>query len=92
LCGALGYTEVTVDISAYADGGSHTLEFSSQTVSTNGGGTNFFIDDVSIASASCTQVQPPQPEEAIPTLGSLGIALFVGLIVGAGIVAIRRFV
>ena len=38
----------TVDLSAYADGGSHTLEFHSEIFATNGTGTNFFVDDVAI--------------------------------------------
>ena len=79
-----------MDISAYADDGDHVLEFSSQTVSTNAGGTNFFVDDVSIAGVVCTTGQPPQPEEAIPTLSTTGIALLIGLLIGAGLVLMRR--
>lgn len=90
LCGQLGYTQQVVDISAFADGAPHTLEFYSQTFSNNGGGTNFFIDDVSIAGADCTTAQ--QPQAAIPTLNSVGIALLIGLIVGAGVVALRKMI
>lgn len=45
-CGTLGYTERTVDISAFADGNPHTLAFHS--ISYGSGNTNFFVDDVSI--------------------------------------------
>lgn len=48
LCGQLGYTLETVNLTAYADGLPHTLEFHSQTFAVNGGGSNFFIDDVSL--------------------------------------------
>ncbi|HKJ18926.1 MAG TPA: IPTL-CTERM sorting domain-containing protein [Xanthomonadales bacterium] len=48
LCGVLGYTEQTVDVSAWADGGVHTLEFNSEIFANNVGGSNFFVDDVSI--------------------------------------------
>lgn len=41
------YALVSVDISAYADGGSHLLRFES-TISGAPSGTNFFVDDVSI--------------------------------------------
>jgi hypothetical protein len=48
LCGVFGYTQQAVDISAYADGGVHTLTFYSEIFATNGGGSNFFVDDVEI--------------------------------------------
>jgi MYXO-CTERM domain-containing protein len=47
-CGVVGYAQQSIDISAYADGGSHLLEFHSQIFGT--GTTNFFVDDVSIIS------------------------------------------
>jgi hypothetical protein len=50
LCGVTGYSLQTVDISAYADGGEHTLEFHSRTFGTNGGPSNFFVDDIGISS------------------------------------------
>ena len=43
-CGIDGYISQSVDISAYADGGSHNIEFHSETFSDNGKVTNFFID------------------------------------------------
>lgn len=45
-CGTLGYRQVLVDVSAYANGAAHTLEFNSEVF--GGGNTNFFVDDVSI--------------------------------------------
>ncbi|MFZ0544462.1 MAG: hypothetical protein WAM60_03455 [Candidatus Promineifilaceae bacterium] len=45
-CGVVGYAQKSLDISAYADGGSHTIEFHSEIFGTNT--TNFFVDDVSI--------------------------------------------
>lgn len=52
LCGQLGYMLQTIDVSAYADGGEHTLLFGSETFSTNGGVSSFFVDDVMIGRAS----------------------------------------
>ncbi len=48
LCGVLGYAQQSVDISGFADGGVHSLEFHSTIFANNGGGSNFFVDDVSI--------------------------------------------
>ena len=47
-CGTLGYHQEVVDISAFADGGTHTLEFHSQVFAVNGFVTNFFVDDVKV--------------------------------------------
>jgi hypothetical protein len=48
LCGSLGYTLQVVDVSAFADGGVHTLEFHSEVFASNGGNSNFFVDDVTL--------------------------------------------
>jgi len=48
LCEVLGYSLQTVDISSYADGAEHTIVFHSETFAENAGGSNFFVDDVSI--------------------------------------------
>jgi hypothetical protein len=55
LCGSLGYTQQTVDLAPYDDGGVHVLEFHSEIFASNGSGSNFFVDDVSIpGSPTCT--------------------------------------
>jgi hypothetical protein len=43
----IGYAQHSVDISGFADGGAHTVEFAS-TITGNGGFTNFFVDDIGI--------------------------------------------
>jgi PKD repeat protein len=48
LCGVLGYTLQSVNLNAYADGLAHTLKFISRVYGTNGGITNFFVDDISV--------------------------------------------
>ena len=45
-----GYTQVSLDVAAYADGGTHTLEISSSTTAS----TNFNVDDVSVASCQAS--------------------------------------
>jgi hypothetical protein len=45
-CGTVGYRQITVDLSGYADGTSHTISFDSTTV----GSGNFFVDDASLLS------------------------------------------
>jgi len=47
-----GYTQVSVDVSSYADGGTHTLELASST----NGSTNFNVDDVSVATCAASGV------------------------------------
>ena len=48
LCGNPGYTTQSVDISAYADGASHTVEFHSESFAVNQDVSNFFVDVVSV--------------------------------------------
>ncbi len=48
ICGTLGYGLQMVNMDAYADGGMHTLAFNSSIFAANGGGSNFFVDDVSL--------------------------------------------
>ncbi len=48
-CGAIGYVKHTLDVSAYADGYSHTLQFHGDTYSFTVA-TNFFVDDASLLS------------------------------------------
>ncbi len=60
----------SVNIAAYADGAAHTVRFTSETFGTNGGNSNFFLDNVvlsdngtpgtpSICTMSCTQDSGP---------------------------------
>jgi len=56
LCGSLGYVMQNVDLAPYDDGAVHALVFHSEIFANNGGGSNFFVDDVSIpGTADCTQ-------------------------------------
>jgi len=57
LCGAAEYSTQSVDISAYADGGTHDLEFHSETFSNNGSFSNFLIDVIAMPGnpSVCTQ-------------------------------------
>jgi len=43
-CGTVGYRQIEIDVSAFADGGSHEIMFYSASVSL----TNFFVDDVEL--------------------------------------------
>ena len=52
-CGVLGYREIVLDVSAFADGGAHTLLFSSETLGS--AVTNFFVDDVTLQAGPCQQ-------------------------------------
>ncbi|MGC2063588.1 MAG: S8 family serine peptidase [Thermodesulfovibrionales bacterium] len=47
-----GYVLAGLDLSAYADGGSHSLRFDSTTTGTSASWSNFFLDDVSISCVS----------------------------------------
>ncbi len=76
LCGALGYSAQSIDVTAYADGGTHTLTFSSEIFANNGGGTNFFVDDVvlsdNVPSGSTPSVCTPIVEEVACNAGIVG--------------------
>lgn len=48
LCGLIGYSQQSINLSTYADGLPHDIEFFATTFSNNGGITNFFVDDVSV--------------------------------------------
>lgn len=52
LCNTVGYAQQMVDVTAYADGGQHTVEFHSETFAENGDASNFFVDDVVLAAPS----------------------------------------
>jgi len=69
---ASGYARVVVDLSAFADGGAHTIRFES-TTSGSPTNTNFFVDDVSLSIC-----EPPPTAltvgDASVTEGSAGTA------------------
>lgn len=94
LCGQLGYTQQSVDISAFADGGSHTLEFASSIFANNGGGTNFFVDLVEIPSAPSCDGDIVGPGGAlvieVPTLDQVGLAILALLLAAGAAVTMRR--
>lgn len=70
-CGGANYEEITVDISAFADGGMHEVKWHSETFIGNMGFTDFFIDDVAV---------PHGPLEPIPS----ECQAIVGFIFGDG--------
>ena len=58
LCGDSAYSELKINLDAYADGGSHTLVFYSETFANNNSNSNFFLDDVAInPAAGCDRPQ-----------------------------------
>ena len=58
LCWIIGYATHSVDISAYADGESHNIEFHAETFANNSAVSNFFVDVVSVPgnASICTQI------------------------------------
>jgi len=48
-CGTVGYALKTIDLSAYANNASHTIVFHSEVFGNSGGTTNFFVDDITLA-------------------------------------------
>jgi uncharacterized repeat protein (TIGR01451 family) len=90
-CNTVGYQQVSVDVSAFADGGAHTLSFNS-TISGAPSGSNFFIDDVELlAPPVCGVAQAPlEPSVPVPAFDRFGLAL-LGMLLGLfGVVAMRR--
>ena len=78
-CGVIGYVMQTVDVSAYADGGTHTLEFTSEVFANNGGTSNFFLDDVALLSVPGVVLAPPT---SVPSLNLYAlVALFLSLLI-----------
>ena len=84
-CGLVGYTLQTVNLSAYADGGVHEIQFHSETFSTNGGVGNFFVDDVALNNVPgvdwlsedpiAGELNPGESQVVIVTFDSTGLAL-----------------
>ncbi|MGB3713069.1 MAG: myxococcus cysteine-rich repeat containing protein, partial [Candidatus Promineifilaceae bacterium] len=68
LCGTLGYSTQTVDMSAYADDGSHTVEYHSEIFAKNGGSTNFFLDNVVLSDNQQSDGSPSVCTEIIEDL------------------------
>jgi hypothetical protein len=81
LCGVLGYSPVSIDLTEYTDGAPHLIEFHSIT-GQNGNTTNFFVDDVELIVTSVA---------AIPTINEWGILILSLFLVVAGIIVMRRF-
>lgn len=71
---------------SFADGASHRLEITGQTQASTET-SNFFVDDVSLCAV--TQSTPPEVVP-VPTLGLTGIALLTLLMLGLGVVLVRR--
>ena len=71
-CGTTSYRQITVDVSAYADGAAHTLEFHSEIFGPVG--NNFALDDVSLNSADgpvvCTNLANVAWLSVSPTSGT----------------------
>lgn len=94
-CNTVGYVQQTADISAFDDGASHTLTFTS-TISGSPSGTNFFIDDISIAAPTCVPPIPNGPDfatsfdVAVPTLSEIGLAAMAILMAASAFVVLRK--
>jgi hypothetical protein len=70
-----GYTQQTVDISAFADGGSHTLSFNYLNGGT--GITNMSVDDVSINAGPPPDTTPPDTTITSSPAGGIAKSLTV---------------
>ncbi len=68
------YSTISVDVSSYADGASHTLAFHSHVFGVSGT-SNFWIDDVDLVTAGA----PGGPYVAAAALPSLGTSAMIGL-------------
>ena len=64
-CGVLGYTTQTIDLLAagIADGATYTLCFESEIFALNGGGSNFFVDNIQLIAE-----QPPMEDPCMVTV------------------------
>jgi uncharacterized repeat protein (TIGR01451 family) len=94
-CNSVGYVNITADISAFADGGIHDLVITS-TISGVPSGTNFFIDDVSIAAATCggggggPGAFETTFDVAVPTLSEIGLAAMALLMAASAFLVLRK--
>ena len=82
-CGNFGYSPINIDLSKYADGGFHLIEFHSITYGPDV--TNFFVDDVQLILTPSTTAMP------IPTINGWGIMIMSLVILMVGIIAMRNY-
>ena len=71
-CGRVGYRQINLDVSAYADDAAHTLEFNSETFG-NPTFSNFFVDDVVLGSGEggvCSNLSDVPWLSEVPTNGT----------------------
>ncbi len=88
-CGVVNpYSQVSVDVSAYVDGASHTLAFHS--ITQGSANTNFFIDDVDLVTAGTPGGGPYVPPAAVPSLGTSAMIGLGALLAMFGFVGLRR--
>jgi hypothetical protein len=88
ICGTnTAYTPISVDVSSYADGGSHTLAFHS-VVNGVSGTTNFFVDDIDLVTAGVPT--PVGPALELPSLGTSAMIGLGALLAMFGFVGLRR--
>ncbi len=83
------YVEVNLDISTYADGGTHELVFFGNTEANPQGVTNFFVDDVAITVTAPTAVHMNRFDTTSPNPNGVMVAL-VGTLLAAGIIVTLR--
>ena len=83
------YTQISVDVSAYVDGGSHTLAFHSVINGAGAAGSNFWIDDVDLTTAGTPGGPPPVARE-LPSLGTYAMIGLGALLAMFGFVGLRR--
>ncbi len=101
-CGVLGYATQTIDLLAagFSGGASYTLCFESEIFAVNGGGTNFFLDNVQVIAEQPPGVDPcvvdvsgdyacMSPEE-VPTVGEWGLIILGLLMSIVAVVGIRE--
>ncbi len=79
-----GFAPVVIDLSAYADGGVHTLLL--RGVQTTAATTNFTVDDITLFSCQGA----PSVAPAIPTLDGIGLGLLAGALALLAIFFTRR--
>ena len=74
-CNTLGYRQITLDVSAYANGAAHTLEFNSEVFASGGAISNFFVDDVVLdaqggGGGACSNLSDVPWLSEVPTNGT----------------------